>query len=253
MIRLAQRAFSRSVSSADRTDACVVLTVRESYAQGMSMVHLTIAWILFSLLIVIPALSYAEEADGMRPLLTRDELLSNFPENTQLLNEAGTIESFLDALDGTPPNWKEIYGHDGAGHDERLFALNRERDRLREAHEGLTRRLMFLWAGELSTYDAERGGFHVAIGPKLIPTRWGLVRFKPEDLPSNLVAVLPSTLNESLQKRVRNRERIEIDVALTGRLVPDESIIYDFAHDEPGQGMVMPVVRVEQVSYILKQ
>lgn len=73
------------------------------------------------------------------------------------------------------------------------------------------------------------------------------MRLKPEDLPSNLVAVLPPTLNESLQKRVNKGERIEIDVAITGRLIPDESIIYDFAHDEPGQGMVMPVVRVERV------
>ncbi|MDQ6735909.1 MAG: hypothetical protein M3Z35_17645, partial [Nitrospirota bacterium] len=101
------------------------------------------------------------------------------------------------------------------------------------------------------TYDSERGGFHVAIGPKLIPTRWGLVRFKPESLPSNLVAVPASTLNESLQKRVRERERIEMDVAITGRLIPDESIIYDFAHEEPGQGMVMPVVRIEKIDYLL--
>lgn len=75
------------------------------------------------------------------------------------------------------------------------------------------------------------------------------MRLKPEDLPSNLVAVLLPTLNESLQKRVNKGERIEIDVAITGRLIPDESIIYDFAHDEPGQGMVMPVVRVERVDY----
>ena len=70
-------------------------------------------------------------------------------------------------------------------------------------------------------------------------------------MPSNLVAVPPSTLNESLQKRARNGERIEIDVALTGRLIPNESIIYDFAHDEPGQGMVMPVVGVEKIDYLL--
>jgi hypothetical protein len=133
-----------------------------------------------------------------------------------------------------------------------LFALNRERDRLREGHDGITSRLTFLWAGELSTYDSERGGFHVAIGPKLTSTRWGLVRFKPEDLPSTLVAVPPPTLNESLQRRVGNGERIEIDVAITGRLISDESIIYDFAHEEPGQGMVMPVVRVEQIDYLFQ-
>jgi hypothetical protein len=36
-------------------------------------------------------------------------------------------------------------------------------------------------------------------------------------------------------------------VLITGRLLPEESIIYDFAHDEPGHGMVMPVVRVEEI------
>jgi hypothetical protein len=40
-------------------------------------------------------------------------------------------------------------------------------------------------------------------------------------------------------------------VAITGRLLPEESIIYDFAHDERGQGMVMPVVRVERVDYFV--
>jgi hypothetical protein len=215
--------------------------------------HNIIVGVLFGVLIVIPMSSYAQEGDGARPLLTPGQFQSILSQDAGLLDDAGAIESFLDALDGTPPSWKEIYGDGGSGHDERLFALNRELDRLREGHDGLTSRLMFLWAGELSTYDLERGGFHVAIGPKVIPTRWGLVRFKPEDLPPNLVAVPPPTLNESLQKRVRNGERIEIDVALTGRLLRDESIIYDFAHDEPGQGMVMPVVQVEKIEYVLSR
>lgn len=53
-----------------------------------------------------------------------------------------------------------------------------DRDCLREGNERLTRRLTFLWSSELSTYDAERGGFHVAIGPKLIQTRWGIDTIK---------------------------------------------------------------------------
>jgi hypothetical protein len=132
-----------------------------------------------------------------------------------------------------------------------LFALNRERDALREGHEGLTTRLTFIWSGELSAYDSESGGFRVAIGPKLIPTRWGVVRFKPDNLPSNLVAVPSPALADSLRIRISRGERIEIDVAITGRLLPEESIIYDFAHDERGQGMVMPVVRVERVDYFV--
>ncbi len=211
-----------------------------------------IAQALLGLLIIMPTLSIAQEANGVRPLLTPDEFQSIFHHDTGPLDNAESIERFLDSLDEAPPNWKEVYGNHNEGHDERLFALNRERDRLREGRDGLTSRLMFLWSGELSTYDSERGGFHVAIGPKLIPTRWGVVRFKPERLPSNLVAVPPPTLNELLQKRMRKGERIEIDVAITGQLIPDESIIYDFAHEEPGQGMVMPVVGVERMDYVLK-
>jgi hypothetical protein len=138
---------------------------------------------LLCLLIVIPAFSYAEDADGVRLLLIQNQLRAILPEDTRLLDDADIIERFLEALDGTPPNWQEVYGDHGAGHDERLFALNRERDRLREGHDGLGSRLTFLWSGELSTYDSESGGFHVAIGPKLIPTRWGVVRFKPENVP----------------------------------------------------------------------
>ena len=212
-----------------------------------------VALILLSLLVTVPALSSAEDPDGVRPLLNQDQFQSALSEETRLLDDAKGIELFLKAVDGAPPNWKAIYGDDGVGHDERLFALNRARDRLGEGRDSMTTPITFIWAGVLSTYDSERGGFHVAIGPKLIPTRWGIVRFKPEDLPSNLVAVPSSTLNELVQKRAHKGERIEIDVAITGRLISDESIIYDFAHDEPGQGMVMPVVRVEQVHYVLKE
>jgi hypothetical protein len=59
-----------------------------------------------------------------------------------------------------------------------------------------------------------------------------------------------SMLKESCGRE--QRERIEIDVAIIGRLIPEESIIYHFAHDEPGQGMVMSVMRVERVDYVLR-
>ena len=196
--------------------------------------------------------AYAQDADGMRPLFTLAILTSILPEDVRFLDDADLIERFLESLDGKPPNWKTMYGDHGESHDERLFALNRERDQLRQGQEALTTRLTFIWSGELSTYDVESGGFRVAIGPKLIPTRWGVVRFKPDNLPSNLVAIPSPTLAESLRTRVSKGGRIEINVAITGRLLPEESIIYDFAHDEPGQGMVMPVVRMERVDYVLK-
>lgn len=45
---------------------------------------------------------------------------------------------------------------------------------------------------------------------------------------------------------------MEIGVLFIGHLVPEEAMIYDFSHDNPGDGMIMPVVRVEQVEYLLK-
>jgi hypothetical protein len=38
---------------------------------------------------------------------------------------------------------------------------------------------------------------------------------------------------------------------MTGHLIPEESVIYDFSHEEEGQGLIMPVVRVEHVQYFL--
>jgi hypothetical protein len=38
---------------------------------------------------------------------------------------------------------------------------------------------------------------------------------------------------------------------MLGRLVPDESLVYDFSHDEAGVGVIMPVVRIERVEYLL--
>jgi len=38
---------------------------------------------------------------------------------------------------------------------------------------------------------------------------------------------------------------------MTGRLIPDESVVYDFSHDQEGLGVIMPVVKVERLDYLL--
>ena len=166
--------------------------------------------------------------------------------------EPPAIEQFLDELDGAPPDWATVYGHGhhDSDHDDRLFALNRERDAKREAKPALQWRVTFLWPGELSSYDPKTGGFRVAIGPKFTPTRWGVVRFKQEDLPANLTAVPDPSLRETLRRRFEKGEKIEIQVAMTGRLIAEESILYDFSHDQEGLGLIMPVVRIEQVDFL---
>nr|MBI3614669.1 hypothetical protein [Nitrospirota bacterium] len=54
-----------------------------------------------------------------------------------------------------------------------------------------------------------------------------------------------------LRRKLDKGERIEIEVAMTGRLIPEESLVYDFSHDEEGRGLVMPVVRIERIEYVM--
>ena len=111
--------------------------------------------------------------------------------------------------------------------------------------------ITFVWFGELSRYDADAGGFRVALGPKLTPTRWGVVRFKYENLPGDLLAKASATMRSELEQRLAQGESFYMTVAMTGRLIPDESIVYDFSHDQEGLGVIMPVVKVERLDYLL--
>ena len=136
-------------------------------------------------------------------------------------------------------------------HDERLFALNRERDAQREGKAPLQWLVTFVWLGELSRFDDQIGGFPVALGPKFNQTGWGEVRFKHEDLPATLVA-LAGEGTARLKERLHRGERVDVDVLLTGRLIQEESLVYDFSHEEEGRGLIMPVVRIEAVEFVLK-
>lgn len=209
---------------------------------------------LFTLLLAAGSAG-ASSADfsGERPLLVgaQKDLHALLPQDTTLLHAPVVIEKFLAALDSSPPDWHALHGAPGDHPSDRLFALNRERDRLRAGRRALARRITFLWNGVLSGYVPDKGGFLVAIGPETIATTWGVVRFKPENLPAELVAVPPAKLQAPLKARAARGETVTVIVAMTGRLVPDESLIYDFAHEDPGQGMIMPMVRVERIDYFL--
>jgi len=198
---------------------------------------------------------WAEDALGTRPLLTvaPKNLHTILPSGCYILIDPHSIEQFLDALDGTPPDWGLVYGHGhhDIAHDERLFTLNRERDAKRAGNPALAQLITFVWFGELSRYDAEAGGFRVALGPKLTPTRWGVVRFKYENLPDDLLAKASATMRSELEQRLAQGESVDMTVAMTGRLIPDESVVYDFSHDQEGLGVIMPVVKVEQLDYLL--
>ena len=211
---------------------------------------------LAGILSLWPAVVCAQDVQGVRPLLNTklDDSEKFLPQNTRLLDDAASLEQFLDELDGASPDWATVYGHGhhDPGHDDRLFNLNRERDTKREGRPALRWRVAFVWHGELSAFDPRAGGFHVTIGPKFTPTRWGVVRFKAENLPGNLMAVPNPSLRESLRRKFEKGERIDVHVVMTGRLIPEESLVYDFSHEEEGRGLIMPVVRLERIDYVMK-
>lgn len=213
-------------------------------------------WVIAVLFLTLGSVGegWAEETIGTRPLLTitRNDLSTVLPQDYHLLIDSGSIEQFLELLDGIPPDWGSVYGH---GHhdpnlDERLFALNRERDAKRTGKKSLQWTVVFLWSAELSRYDPTTEAFSLAVGPIFTATRWGMVRFKTEDMPGNLMVIPNPGQREAFRRSLNNGEKIEIDVAMSGRLIPEESIVYDFSHDQEGLGIIMPVVRVERIDYL---
>lgn len=198
---------------------------------------------------------WAEDVIGTKPLLTitRHDLAAILPTDYRILIDSHSIEQFLDGLDGNPPDWGQVYGHGhhDPDHDARLFALNRERDAKRAGRAALQWTVAFLWSGELSRYEPAVGGFSVAMGPIFTPTRWGLVRFKAEDLPGNLFVIPAIPQRDSLRRQVEAGQKVDIDIAMIGKLISEESLIYDFSHEEDGVGLIMPVVRIERVEFLL--
>src|SRR5687768_3707313 len=103
-----------------------------------------------------PATLLAETSLGVRHLHNGLEAaLTTLPPHTHLLLDREAIEQFLRELDGIPPDWRKVYGkgHHDPGQDERLFALNRERDARREGKAPLEWLVAFVWLGELSRFD----------------------------------------------------------------------------------------------------
>ena len=214
-------------------------------------------WVIAVLFLTVGSVEegWAEDAIGTRPLLTiaRKDLHTILPSDCHILIDPHSIEQFLDVLDGNPPDWGLVYGH---GHhdpalDERMFTLNRDRDAKRQGKEALQWTVVFLWSADLSRYDPTTGGFSLAIGPIFTPTRWGVVRFKPEEVPSNLVVIPNPSIRDVLRRQLNAGRKIGIEIAMVGRLIPDESLVYDFSHDEKGLGIIMPVVRIERVEYLM--
>ena len=192
---------------------------------------------------------------GVQPLL---ELKSQsihdlIPASIQPLILSEEIEQFLQKLEGAPPNWAQLRLNDITQQSERLFQFNRQRDKARDDKNAILEKpIAFLWAGILRHYLPEYKGFSLALGPEFIHTSWGTIRFKPIDLPDYLVTIPSLALRNELLVRQKQGEHIEIMVLCIGALVPNESLIYGFSHDGHQQGMILPVVSVQNILYILK-
>jgi hypothetical protein len=163
------------------------------------------------------------------------------------------IEQFLQKLESAPPNWTQLRHSDITQQSERLFQFNRQRDKARAAKNAILEKpVAFLWEGILRQYLPEYQGFSLALGPELTNTSWGTIRFKPIALPDYLVAVPSLDLRKELLARQKKGEHMEIMVLCIGTLVPDESLIYGFSHEDHQEGMILPVVSVQNIVYILK-
>lgn len=193
-------------------------------------------------------------AKGIQPLiqLESQSLHQLIPKNIRPLLLPKEQEQFLQELEGQPPDWHTLQSLDHTEQSERLFQLNRARDETRLIHKDILQQpIAFLWSGLLRRYMPEYQGFLVALGPELTSTSWGIVRFKPMGLPDYLVAIPSLESAKQIQSQQQKGEQIAIGVLFFGTLVADESLIYSFSHDQKGDGMILPVVQIEDVRYFI--
>ena len=209
--------------------------------------------IFFFLLFSIDCMAGAAPPSGIQPLESLPQACDFFPdESIHALFTPTDQESFLNELEKQPPDWDQLRDRPGEELGARLFDFNRQRDASREGHPLLNRRVAFWWSGVPGEYREAHRGFSVVMGPEFTQTTWGLVRFKPLQLPHEMVAVPPAAVLRTLLEHTAKGEPVEIGILFTGRLLPWESIIYAFSHDGMKQGLIMPVVQVDGVRYFLR-
>ena len=192
----------------------------------------------------------ADPPSGIQPLESLPQSRTLFTgEPIRTLLTAADQERFLNELEKQPPAWNQLHDPPGEELGTRLFDFNQQQDAAREGHPLLSQRVAFWWSGVLGDYREAHRGFSVVMGPEFTQTTWGLVRFKPLQLPHEMVAVPSVDGLRTLLDRHAKDERVEVGILFTGTLIPWESIIYAFSHDGMEQGMVMPVVQVDGVRY----
>ncbi len=192
---------------------------------------------------------------GIQPLLELEgqSIQSFIPSSIQPLITSEEIEHFLQKSEHEPPDWTQLQHPDMTEQSERLFQFNRTRDRARLKKNALMEQpVAFLWTGILRQYLPKYNGFSLALGPELTQSSWGIIRFKPINLPDYIVAIPPAAMRKDLLYRQQQGEHLEITVVCIGTLISDESLIYAFSHDDHNDGMILPVVAIQNLMYFLK-
>lgn len=230
-------------SSGDAVQTCLSIT-----ASGILVLIVTVMGVL-------PAAAGNGTLGGQPlQLLKGNSPHSLVPSSIRPLLTAPELETYLRELEGQPPPWDQLASHDMTEQSERLFQFNRHRDAIRENHPALLQQsVAFVWSGELRHFHEEQQGYTIALGPDIIQTDWGLVRFKPRDIPENMMAGIPADGKEEILETLNSRKTREIGILFIGRLTESESIMYAFSHDGDHAGMILPFVNITDLKYFLKE
>jgi len=193
-----------------------------------------------------------EPPEGIRPLIVLERPIHTvIPSGVMFLNEPKITEQFLTQVEGHPPDWKYLFGNNVDERYDRLFDESEKRDALRIGNPNLDQPIAFLWDGFLTSVRDDKPGFAVSIGPRQIQTSWGIVRFKLANEPLEMTAMPSSELLENLKQKRSRKEKVEILILYRGKLIPEESFMYDFSTIKEGEGMILPIVELTQIDYIL--
>ena len=219
---------------------------------------LVMAWgilVLFLNSESVPPAAASDKNIGSQPLqaLKGNSPHSLVPSSVRPLLTTPELETYLRELEGQPPPWNQLSSHDMTEQSQRLFQFNRQRDEIRENHPALLEQpIAFVWSGELRHFHEEHQGYTIALGPDIIHTAWGLVRFKPRDIPDNMMARIPTDGKDEILDKLGSPKTKEIGVLFIGSLTESESIMYAFSHDGDHEGMILPVVNIIALKYYLK-
>ncbi len=203
--------------------------------------------------VLLPPLVFGQESpEGIRPLIVLEKSVNTaIPSSVTFLDSSQSVEGFLAQLEGRPPDWKYLFGNNVDQRYDRLFDESEKRDARRLGNPLLEQRIAFLWYGFLTSMRDDKPGFAVSIGPKQIQTSWGIVRFKVANLPLEMTAMPSTEILDAIKQKRTSKEEVAVQILFQGKLIPEESLMYDFSTTKEGEGMILPIVALTQVDYFL--